>query len=449
MRRSFLVIAGLALMSLVNAAGADAAEVRPPRNIILIMADDLGRECIGAHGGQSYATPHLDKLAATGARFDYCFAQPLCTPTRVELMTGLYNVRNYVHFGLLDPEQTTFGHVFRKAGFATCIVGKWQLQGGFDGPAHFGFDDYCLWQLTRRPGRYATPGLEIAGREIDYSADKYGPDIVNDYAMQFIERHKDRPFFLYYPMMLTHDPYDPTPDSADWGGKKKAKKDKDDEGKNPHFADMVTYMDKLVGKLVARLDALGLRENTLIIFTGDNGTGRGTRSQFRDRVVIGGKASPTDSGMRVPLIVNGPGVAAGRVSRDLVDMTDFLPTICEAAGVPIPSGMKLDGRSFWPQARGETGHPRPWIYCWYSRDGVSNVAEFARTHDYKLYRDGRFFDVHEEDDDEHPLKDDQLDDSARQVRQSLQAALNQYTDARPEKLRDRQNAKSSLGDNKE
>jgi arylsulfatase A len=132
------------------------------------MADDFGYECIGANGSTSYQTPHIDKLAATGMRFEHCYSQPLCTPTRVQLMTGQYNIRNYVRFGLLDPKQTTFAHLFKQAGYTTGIVGKWQLGGGFDGPKHFGFDEYCLWQLTRRPPRFANPGLEINGKEIDY-----------------------------------------------------------------------------------------------------------------------------------------------------------------------------------------------------------------------------------------------------------------------------------------
>ena len=190
-----------------------ADESRP--NIVLIMADDLGYECIGANGGESYATPVLDRMAAEGVRFEHCYAQPLCTPTRVKLMTGLSNVRNYVEFGTLEKSQTTFAHLLRDAGYATAIVGKWQLGRDASLPAHFGFDEHCLWQLLRRPSRYAHPGLEVNGKMVDYRSGEYGPDIVCDYACEFIERHKDGPFLLYYPMMLTHSPFVPTPDSPD------------------------------------------------------------------------------------------------------------------------------------------------------------------------------------------------------------------------------------------
>src|SRR5829696_7637550 len=129
------------VMLLIGACPATlAAEQAKKPNVVLIMADDFGYECVTANGGQSYKTPHLDRLAAGGVRFEHCHAQPLCTPTRVQLMTGLYNVRNYSRFGLLEPDVTTFAHLLKKAGYATCIAGKWQLGHGFEGPKKFGFD---------------------------------------------------------------------------------------------------------------------------------------------------------------------------------------------------------------------------------------------------------------------------------------------------------------------
>jgi len=119
-------------------------------NIILIMADDLGYECIGTNGGTSYKTPVLDKMAEKGIRFEHCYSQPLCTPSRVQIMTGIYNVRNYVQFGLLDRNQVTFGHLLKKSGYATCIAGKWQLGRQSDSAGHFGFDESCLWQHRRK-----------------------------------------------------------------------------------------------------------------------------------------------------------------------------------------------------------------------------------------------------------------------------------------------------------
>ena len=307
-------------------------------NVILVLVDDLGYETIGANGGTSYPTPVLDRLAAGGARFTDCFAQPLCTPTRVQLMTGLSNARNYLNFGNMDPKSVTFANHFQKAGYATCIAGKWQLGHALDLPAKFGFDDHCLWQHTRRPPRYANPGLEINGVAKDFSHGEYGPDLVNAHVLDFIGRHKDKPFLLYYPMMLTHDPYQPTPDSPDWDPKAVGESV---NRKDAHFGEMVTYMDKLVGTVVAKLDECGLREKTLVILVGDNGTGKGTRSMMGTREVIGKKGSTVDAGMRVPLIASWPGrIAKGTVCRDLVDTTDFLPTICEAAALKVPAAQE-------------------------------------------------------------------------------------------------------------
>jgi arylsulfatase A len=400
-------------------------------NVILIMADDLGYETIGANGGTSYKTPTLDRLAAGGVRFTHCFVQPLCTPTRVQLMTGKYNVRNYVDFGNMDPQAVTFGNYFKQAGYATCMAGKWQLGRDPELPKKYGFDEYCLWQHTRRPPRYANPGLEINGAEKDYSKGEYGPDLVNDYAMDFVARHKDKPFFLYYPMMLTHGPYQPTPDSPDYDVKAIGE---DVNRHERHFGEMVAYMDKLIGKLVARLDELKLREKTLLIFVGDNGTGAGTRSMMGNKVVIGGKGSTTEAGMHVPLIASWPGtISNGKVSSDLVDSTDFLPTISEAASITLPKDGKIDGRSFLPQLRGETGTPRSWIYCWYSPRG-EQLREFAFNHRYKLYQTGEFFDLASDPAEKNPQQVASLTGAAAKNAKDLQAALDQFKDARPEAL---------------
>ncbi len=137
-RRQFIKSAAgsaLALQGISCRSGSSRRRQKP--NIVLIMADDLGYECIGANGGESYQTPVLDELAANGVRFEHVYAQPLCTPTRVQLLTGIYNVRNYTGFGLLDKDETTFANLFKNAGYATCIVGKWQLGGGGAGPELF------------------------------------------------------------------------------------------------------------------------------------------------------------------------------------------------------------------------------------------------------------------------------------------------------------------------
>ena len=195
-----------------------------------------------------------------------------------------------------------------------------------------------------------------------------------------------------------------------------------------HFGDMVAYMDKLIGKIVASVDALGLREQTLILFLGDNGTGKGTRSMMGNREVVGGKGTTTAAGMHVPFIANWPGqVKSGTVCPDLVDTTDFLPTLLEAAGQPLPRDLKLDGR----QLRGQRGAPRDWIYSWYSpRQGTDRtVRELAFNHRYKLYRSGPFFDLASDIEEKHPLEVNKLEGEPAAAARLLHSALNQFKDA--------------------
>lgn len=425
---------GLCLVFQTVAFGA-AGEPAGRPNVILIMADDFGYECVAANGGQSYQTPNLDRLAAGGVRFENCHVQPLCTPTRVQLMTGQYNVRNYRNFGVLLRSETTFAHRLKQAGYATGICGKWQLGQEKDSPQHFGFDESCLWQHTRRPPRYANPGLEYDGVAEDFGDGQYGPQLITDFALDFITRHRDRPFFLYYPMILTHDPFQPTPDSPDWDPKAIGESVNRDV---KHFADMTAWMDKMVGRVDQRLAELGIRDNTLLVFVGDNGTHRSVTSRFRGDDYRGGKGSTTRRGTHVPLVASWPAVIKqGRVNSDLISSVDFLPTICEAAGTPLPAD--TDGVSFLGQLRGQRGTPRQWLYCWYSprQRADLTVREFAADHRYKLYRDGRFFDLLADPDETAPLDRAQQPQAALAVMEKLRSVLARFEDARPAEL-DRQ-----------
>ena len=401
-------------------------------NIILIMVDDFGYECVTANGGESYQTPNIDKLAASGVRFENCHVQPLCTPTRVQLMTGRYNVRNYINFGTLLRTETTFGNLIKSAGYATGICGKWQLGGEVDSPQHFGFDESCLWQQTRRPPRYANPGLEYNGVEKDFTHGEYGPTLVNDFALSFITKNKEKPFFLYYPMILTHNPFQPTPDSPDWDPTISS----ENKQQSPtHFAEMTAYMDKMVGSVVTKLDELGIRDNTLLIFLGDNGTNSGITSRFKGADYKGGKGSTTSHGTHVPLVVSWPAMMKqGRVSADLVSSTDFLPTICAAAGVAMPAS--VDGVSILPQLKGEAGTPREWLYTWYSprQSQDMTVSEYTFNHRFKLYRTGQFYDLSTDEMEKKDLAATALSNEAAAAKAKLQTALDQFKDARPVKL---------------
>ena len=414
-------------------------------NVILIMVDDFGYECITANGGESYQTPVIDKLAATGVRFENCHVQPLCTPTRVQLMTGRYNVWNYINFGTLLRTETTFGHLMKNAGYATGICGKWQLGHEVDSPQHFGFDKSCLWQQTRRPPRYANADLEYNGIEKDFNNGEYGPELVNNFALEFITENKEKPFFLYYPMILTHNPFQPTPDSPHWD----PKTDGENKQQSPkHFADMTTYMDKMVGRVVAKLDELGIRDNTLLLFLGDNGTNTGITSTFQGRDYKGGKGSTNSHGTHVPLVASWPAVIKeGRVSADLVSSTDFLPTICAAAGVEVPT--TVDGVSFLPELRGEADKSREWLYTWYSprqRKDLT-VKEYAFDQRFKLYRTGQFYDLSTDEMEKQDLASTALASDAAAAKAKLQSALDQFKDARPAAI-DQQFLNSGAGKDK-
>jgi len=430
-RRDFLKTLGcgaaaLAMQGCNSFSGFSEGKIAKP-NIILIMADDIGYECFGCYGGASYKTPALDVLAKTGMRFEHCYSQPLCTPSRVKIMTGQYNFRNYTNFGVLDPRQKTFGHLLQRCGYTTCVVGKWQLYGSVNQsaevrgigslPEQAGFDEHCLWQVKDRGSRYRDPVVVQNGRDLEGLKGRYGPDVFTDYAIDFIERHKIKPFFLYFPMALVHNPFVPTPDSEDW----KNKKHKND---NKYFADMVAYMDKIVGRIVAKVDELGLRENTLVIFTGDNGTNRNIKSKMSDgQVIQGDKGNTTDAGTRVPLIANWPDVIPpGKVCGDLVDFSDFVPTFAELTGAPLPKGMVIDGQSFLPQLLGKKGKPRKWIFCHYDPKwlGRKEAVRFVRDKRWKLYDNGDLFDVPVDKLEKNPNPPGPEADSARK---RLQAVL--------------------------
>ncbi len=412
------------LLALLVSAPASGAE-RPP-NVVLIMADDVGFECFGAYGSAQYRTPRIDRLADSGVRFTNCYATPLCTPSRVALMTGLSNVRNYADFGALLPDQFTMAKAFSDSGYVTAVAGKWQLQGGTNAagvPAGDGFDTYCLWNTAKTGrSRYWNPSIECDGSIVEAGEDAYGPDLVVDFLLRFIEDNRDRPFFAYYPMILPHSPFDPTPHSTDRGS--------EDEQRN--FEDMVAYTDHLVGRLHDKLESLGLLRQTIFVFTADNGSHNRLTSSLSGSRIRGDKGAPTDAGTHVPLIVSAPGlVSGGRVLDDLIDFTDFLPTLSDAASLQLPDDLATDGVSFWDRLQGRPGKPREWLFTYYfprpyATDSFSTPythpeVVYVRDKRYKLYGGGDLFDVRSDPDERHPF--DPADDGTREVRRKLERAL--------------------------
>ncbi|GAB5402011.1 MAG: sulfatase-like hydrolase/transferase [Aureliella sp.] len=419
------------------------ADERP--NIVLIMADDVSWEAFGCYGAGDYQTPHLDELAAQGVRMTHCYSTPICTTSRVQIMTGKYNFRNYTHFGYLNPAEKTFAHLLKDAGYKTAIAGKWQLNGltnklpGYDSadrPYDAGFDEYMLWQLrygkqlsTGGGERFWSPPLEHNGRLVtrDENAGKYGPDLLCDFLCDFADRSGDQPFFLYYPMVLVHNPFVPTPDTI---GDRSRSHDtnKQKKGKaiaKENFVAMVQYMDKIVGRIVQHLEQTGELDNTLVLFTADNGTNTAITSRWNGREIRGGKAGMKDMGTHVPLIAFWKGrTLRGAELGELVDFTDFYPTLADAAGVTLDASDPSDGRSFLPHIQGKPGVTRKMVFCHYEPYWNKAPGQFVRTQDYKMYRDGRFYMVPVDLDEKQNLAESSdLTEVQRAVRGELSTAI--------------------------
>ena len=409
MHRFFrMIVFSLTLAFSVGVVGTSWAAEKP--NIVLIMADDVGIEGLGCYGGVSYKTPNLDRMAANGMRFTHAYSQPLCTPTRVQLMTGKYNHRNWKSFGILDPSERTFGHVLSDAGYATAIMGKWQLQsydppdlpgaekrrGKGMHPKDAGFDRYSLYHALHtedKGSRYANPTMlqGNAGEKgtVNQHDGGYGEDIWVDQILKFFDDNQGKPRFVYYPMALPHWPFHPTPNSKNWDPSKEQETDLS------YCTDMIEYMDTAVGNLMDGLTKRNLHDNTIVIFYSDNGTHLQVASKMSDgRTIQGGKATPQQTGIHVPLIAHWPGHITPSVSDDLVDASDFFPTLLDLAGAEMPDKTKRDGISFAPRLFGREAPRRQTAFFWYdSRPGWDKEKfrrhVFALNKTHKLFRTGR------------------------------------------------------------
>ncbi|UCC98722.1 MAG: sulfatase-like hydrolase/transferase [Phycisphaerales bacterium] len=405
-RRQFLRATGTAMVGVLwTRSGVPAASPKQPPNFVVIMADDLGAKELACYGNTEHRTPNLDELAETGMQFKTCYATPICHPTRFEIMTGQYGHHNKIYqfpgrrggpvAGSLEDNiarHLTFAQVLRPLGYATAHAGKWQLTGAIPTLVReCGFDEYCMWAYKHnlppgvehtggwegRPGsktsRYWHPSIVKNAQYLPTGPDDYGPDVFTDFVVDFITRHRNEPFFVYYPMCLTHGPFYVTPETV-----------RSEQGKfenlRSNFKANVEYMDKLVGRIVKALDASGLRENTVVLFTGDNGTGGQ------------GKGQPTELGARVPMIANCPGlVKPSKASDELVDLSDILPTLVDFAGGTLPEGHEIDGRSFAPLLQGHNGPTREWIYSYLGDRQILRTKRWL-LEDNGPGHPGRFFD---------------------------------------------------------
>ena len=427
---------GITVITMILIACQVPNEKTPKPNVILIMADDIGFECLSINGSTSYRTPVLDSLARNGVNFKKALSQPLCTPSRVKIMTGKYNYKNYEYFTYLNPNEKTFGNLFKENGYKTAIVGKWQLNGiqykidGFNDnrrPNHFGFDEYCLWQLTKLKSdgeRFANPLIEQNGEFLPRDEDAYGPDVVSDYAIEFIKKNKDNPFFIYYPMLLVHSPFVPTPDSPEW-----QLIETRSQKNNRFFIDMVEYMDKIIGKIKHELENQGIAENTLILFVGDNGTNVNLVSETKNGPVKGGKGNTITHGHHVPMVANWPKKIKNPTEYNgLINLNDFYATFCDILEVKNES----DGKSFMDVFSNDNSTNRETTTIYYdphhhNRSKVSPLRNvFTQDARYKLYKDGRFFDMKNDILETSPLSDEVLDKEQMVIKKKLAVELAKF-----------------------
>ncbi len=414
MDRSLFVLVIYSL-ALVSCSGGEEGEVdRTPANIIIIFVDDLGKEWISCYGAEEIKTPNIDGLARSGIRFDNVYGMPQCTPSRVTLLTGQYPFRHGwvnhwdvprwgggAHFD--ESMYPALVAQLKKAGYKTCIAGKWQIDDFRvepDALTRVGFDAFCMWtgKETGNPlpseERYHSPYIFTNQGSRIYE-NEFGPDIFKDFICDFIRTNKDTSMFIYYPMVLTHTPFVNTPaDSATT-----------DLGK--HIS-MVKYSDFITGEITQTLENEGIRDETLIIWTTDNGTTGRISGKINGRKVRGGKANTTEAGVCLPFIVSWPQVVdSNTVSNALIDFSDILPTCLDISGFPLGkeflSGNKthtLDGVSFKPVLMGNEDSQRDWILgmgghnnARLTDQGVENEFAFRdrviRNERFKIYIDSK------------------------------------------------------------
>ena len=416
-------------------------------NIVFILADDLGFAEIGANGSDRYKTPHIDSLAKTGIRFNHFYTAPLCGPSRALILTGRYAFRSgavtqdacasILRTG--DKAEAMIPTVLKKAGYTTAMIGKWgQLLPSGDA-AQWGFDHMLSFKASGiywnkaaaaswvkkygldgdkfgEGGVRANPGpYNIDAKKLTMADHEYMPDLMHKDAMAFINENKDKPFFLYYSMSHVHSQILPTPDSLP------PSPGLDAAARYAQvYHDNVTYMDKLVGKLLAELERLKLRDHTVIFFMGDNGTAKANadRATIGGRRIVGQKGGMEEGGGLVPFIISWPGVTpAGRLSENLTDASDLLPTFAEIAGAPLPGNRVIDGKSLLLQIKGETQSSRTWAFTQLGEN--YHVREAG----WKLNQAGQLFDMKNAPFEEIPVPADFKDEAAVAARKRLSAAL--------------------------
>lgn len=413
-----------------------SSKVNKP-NILIFFGDDVGYEIPSCNGGESYSTPNIDYLAQNGKRFTGCHAGPMCCPSRLMLLTGKYNFRNYTEWNYMSPENKTIGNLFQEAGYATCYTGKWQLDGGDEAIRSFGFEKYSVWQPFNVPA--ALEGTRYKGAKIyqdgDYLPqeiikDKYSEDEFTDYLLHFVDSVKEinKPFLAFYSMISCHAPFTPTPDDPEyetWDGLKSDKR---------FFASIAKYSDKKIGQIIAHFESKGLLENTLVLYFADNGTNTSITSLYNGMTVQGGKGSTNEPGTHVPLIAYSKGNIKPGVSNALIDLTDFLPTLKDVAGITRLTGFgKIDGVSFAPALVRNIDSLKPYIYDAYAMhpENGDPFVRWTQNRQYKLYdtigpQAGQFVKIETGKADSSPLRNTELTTEEKQLKNSMKKVLQYY-----------------------
>jgi arylsulfatase A len=410
----------LALLAILVATPVAVAAPRP--NVVLVLIDDLGWTDLGCQGSTFYETPHIDRLAASGMRLTHCYsACTVCSPTRAAVLTGMYPARLHITdwieghkrpFAKLSvPDWTmhlphgthTIAEAFQANGYATCHVGKWHLGGEAYEPMTHGFDRNIGGNHRGQPPSYFFPyerdAIELPGLE-EGSEGEYLTDRLTDEAIAFIAANKDRPFFLYLPHYTVHTPLQA---KADLVAKYRAKAERlpDQPHKNAVYAAMIESLDMGVGKLLAKLDELKLRENTIVVFTSDNG---GLLSSTSNRPLRAGKGSAYEGGVRVSLIVSYPPAIKSGTTSDVPAMSiDLFPTLGSLCGLARDESRRWDGVDLSPVLRQTGSIERDALYWHYPHYHPGGATPYGaiRAGDYRLvefYEDGKAELYHLKDD---------------------------------------------------
>ncbi|MEI6890799.1 MAG: sulfatase-like hydrolase/transferase [Pontiella sp.] len=386
---------------------SSADESKP--HIIFVMIDDLGAEQVGVYGGESYQTPNMDALAEQGMLFNNVFAQPMCMVSRATLMSGRYGYRSGLPKNIDSVASTgdgwgkneiTVANLLQDAGYTTAISGKWHL-GKFDvQPNHltdkgFAYQNAWAWIVgNERTRRYWETTYYREKKFVTDGPGIYGPDQFCKYVTDFMTDHKDdeQPFFIYYPMVLVHSPFPQTPDhlhepQSGWTPEDNLRTAENKKWNENNYASMVEYTDKLIGRIVRKMDELGIMENTLLIVTADNGSYKRSSAEYLGQTIKGGKGSVTDGGTRVPFIACWKGmIQPGSVNENLVDFTDVLPTLVQLGGGEFPKNLDLDGMSFLDQMLGQENAPsRDWVFMGNLPKGMIRADQFSLDAADQLY----------------------------------------------------------------